>query len=378
MDYRHGIENLSSQDGLLRGKRIGLITNPSGVDSQLRSVIDILAEQYDLVRLFAPEHGVRGDRQAGESVTGYTDEKTGLPVESLFGEGNDGRLNTRDLDCIVYDIQDVGVRFFSYTYTMAAAMRACADAQIPFVILDRYNPLGLSTVCGSVIEPQFDSVVGGFGLPTRHGMTIGELARYINGEYQFGCELHVIACAGLRRSMDHRHCNVPWILPSPNCAGYETVLCYAGTVLFEGTNVSEGRGTVKPFELIGAPWMENDTVVKRMEEKNFAGVRFRSAYFRPTFSKYRGELCKGLQMHITDPDRFDAFSCTLHLLQMIRKLHPEFAFGCDSGSNFIDNLAGTDALRSAEFDPDVFLAQQKIKVEKFRQKAEKYWLYPEG
>lgn len=375
MGYQHGIENLSSIHNFLQGKRLGLITNPSGLDQNFRSVIDVLNEQYRLVRMFAPEHGVRGDRQAGEAVTGYMDENTGIPVESLFDASAGGKLNTRDLDCVLYDIQDVGVRFFSYTYTMATAMKSCADAKIPFVVLDRYNPLGLEKVEGCLMDSRFDSGVGGYGLPTRHGMTIGELARYINGEYSIGCNLTVVKCEGLARNMDYRHCNVPWVLPSPNCATYETVLCYAGTALFEGTNVSEGRGTVRPFELIGAPWMQNEAVVAEMEKKNLPGVRFRTTCFRPTFSKYQGQLCKGLQLHITDPDSFQPVRCGWLLLDVIRRMHQKFAFDYDGKRYFIDLLMGTDLLRSEAFDLGKFCALQEDPLKQFVRKAGQYFLY---
>ena len=296
-----GIEVLRDANfEVLKGKRVGLITNPTGVDCQLKSTVDILFEapQVNLVALYGPEHGVRGDIPAGQKVENQVDAKTGLKVHSLYGKTRKPTpAMLQDVDVLVYDIQDIGVRFFSYTYTMAAAMKACAQANIPFVVLDRYNPLGLLRVEGCLIDQRFDSEEGGVSLPARHAMTIGELARYINGEYHYGCDLVVVKCEGLQREMDYRDCNTPWIMPSPNCATYETIICYIGTVLFEGTNVSEGRGTVRPFELIGAPWLRNEEVVQEMERKALPGVRFRAAYFRPTFSKYQGQLCKGLQLH---------------------------------------------------------------------------------
>ena len=375
MSYSHGIENLHTVHHILDGKRLGLITNPSAVDSRLHSTLDILASQYQVVRLFAPEHGVRGDKQAGVVIANEIDEKTKIPVESLYGSSHGGTLNTEGLDAVVYDIQDVGVRFYTYTYTMANAMKACAKANIPFIVLDRYNPLGLLKVEGCLMDSRFDSGVGAYGLPTRHGMTIGELARYFNKEFHIHCALTVVPCQGLERHMDFRHVNVAWVLPSPNCATYDTAVCYAGTVLFEGTNVSEGRGTVRPFELIGAPWMNSEQVMEELEKKELPGVLFRPAYFRPTFSKFKDEQCQGLQIHVTDPDVFPAVRCGILLVDTIRKLHPEFSFRGKNDWYFVDQLMGTDALRRENFDTDTFLRDQVPSLSAFKEKVKPYLLY---
>lgn len=374
MRYLAGIDNLSSIDHVLRGKKIGLLTNPSGVNSNLCSTIDILNEKYTLVKLFAPEHGIRGEIQAGVHVPSYTDEQTGLEVVSMFGENYADAI--KSVDCIVYDIQGIGVRHFSYPYLMADVMKSAAVAGIPFVVLDRYNPLGLNKISGNIFDDTLSCAFGGFSLATRHGMTIGELAKYINAEYQIGCELYVAPCVGLERDKDYTDYKPHWILPGPNCPTYETALCYVGSVLFEGTNVSEGRGTTKPFELIGAPWLRNQEVVERMRSMHLDGVAFRTAYFCPTFSKYSGEHCRALQIHVTDKDTFDPYLCALLLFDTIRKTHSEFQFVDIGGMpNFFDHLTGTSRLRDEDFAPIAYIESQKGLLEKFKEISKKYYIY---
>ena len=374
MSYLPGIENLASADHVLKGKKLGLLTNHSGIDSSFNSDVDILNSKYELVRLFAPEHGLRGDIQAGERVSSYVDEKTGIETVSLYGSEADGALD--GIECLVYDIQDVGVRHFSYPYLMAKMMKKCAGKGIPFVVLDRYNPLGLTKISGNIYDDSFQCDVGGFSLATQYAMTAGELARYINGEYKIGCELHVVPCLGIKRSDDHPSLAPHWIPPSPNCPTFDTVLCYVGNVLFEGTNLSEGRGTTKPFELIGAPWLRNEELVSEMRKAPIEGVDFRAAYFTPTFSKHKGELCRGLQLHIRDGNRYDSYLCTLLLLHNIRKMNPEFEFlSSDGRAYFFDRLAGTSIIRSKDFDPIEYVKSQKPLLEEFRAKSEKYYIY---
>ena len=269
MRYLGGIENLDAVDHVLKGKKLGLLTNFSGIDSKFNSDVDILNSRYDLIRLFAPEHGLRGELQAGEKVSSYIDEKTGIEVVSLYGSPADGVLDR--VECLLYDIQDVGVRHFSYPYLMAKMMKKCAEKGIPFVVLDRYNPLGLSKISGNIYDDKFQCDVGGYSLATRYAMTVGELARYVNAEYNVNCELYVAPCVGIDRSIDHYELSTHWIPPSPNCPTFDTVLCYVGNVLFEGTNVSEGRGTTKPFELIGAPWLKNEELVEKIRKARLNG-----------------------------------------------------------------------------------------------------------
>ena len=374
--YSPGIENIGVLSQLLKGKhRIGLLTNPSGVDSSLSPTIDLLHRRFPLRCLFAPEHGIRGELQAGVRVPTYVDEKTGLTVYSAYRESYEEALS--GLDCLIYDIQDVGARHYTYPYLMANMMKLCAKYGISFVVLDRYNPLGLSRIEGNIYNDAYSCGVGGYSLPTRYALTVGELAGYINREFGIGCELSVVKCAGLARDMDHRTCRPHWILPSPNCPTYETALTYIGTVLFEGTNLSEGRGTTKPFEYIGAPWLDADAVIEEMRALYLPGVAFGKVFFTPTFSKHQGECCRGIQLHVTDPDLYEPYRTGLLLLDRIRRMHTAFEFrvSSDGTSYFIDKLAGTDALRRADFNPIAYLEAQKPLLEQFKGKAKNYYLY---
>lgn len=373
--YLHGVDRVEELGAFFANKRLGLLSNQTGVNSRLESTADILNEKYTLTALFAAEHGFRGIVPAGESVDGYIDKKTGIPVNSLFGQEDSGAFS--GIDCFVVDIQDIGSRFYTYIYTMAKAMAECAEHGIPVVVLDRFNPLGLTRTEGTLLDERFSSDVGMYELPGRHAMTIGEFARYINTEKRIGCELRVLPCRGLRRDMDYRDINIPWIMPSPNIPSWETALCFTGTVLFEGTNVSEGRGTTKPFELIGAPWLKADETADIMNRKNLGGVIFRSTYFTPYFSKYKGEVCNAIQLHITDADAFEPFKSGVILLDTIRRLHSEFEFiklnsKCEY---FIDELFGKDDLRKKDFEPESFIRSEKDKIEKFSKKTEKYRIY---
>ena len=376
MAYRHGVERNELLPRELRG-RLGLITNPSGVDQNLRATVDLLHERYDLRALYAPEHGIRGDAQAGAHIEHDTDKKTGLPVYSTYGTKDENPEDKyRDIDTLVFDIQDVGARFYTYMYTMTEAMEACAKLGKRVVVLDRYNPLGLSRMEGTLLDEKFSSFVGKYTLASRYGMTIGEFARYANEEKGIGCDLTVIPCEGLDRCADYRTLGVPWVLPSPNLPTYESALVYIGTVLFEGTNVSEGRGTTKPFELIGAPFIDGDALATTMRRMSLPGVNFRPACFTPTFSKFAGERCYGVQIHVTNPDAFEPFRTGLLLLDTIRKSYEQFEFRASSGEKWtIDLILGTNALRQDGFDAETIIADEQKKVEAFKTSVEKYFLY---
>ena len=374
--YKHGIDNIRSADGILSGKQLGLITNPTGVGSDMRSSIDIIRESYDLRLLCGPEHGITGAAQAGVKVGHSVDDRSGLPVTSMYAAKGDGRAFS-DVDVMLFDIQDVGVRFYTYIYTLSDAMKICADAEIPLVVLDRYDPLGLSRVEGTLLDERFSSGVGRFVLPSRHALTIGEYAKYVNAEKGIGCELYVCQCTGLDRNMDGRDIRLPWIPSSPNIPTLESVFAYVGTVIFEGTNMSEGRGTTKPFEIIGAPWLRHYEVCEYMNSLGLAGVYFRPCEYVPTFSKHAGELCRGIQLHITDPDCFEAFRTGILLLDRIRRTHAEFAFLYweRSGVHFIDHLLGTDAVRMQNFDAEAFIDGEKKRIDAFLPTLDKYKIY---
>jgi uncharacterized protein YbbC (DUF1343 family) len=294
----------------IRGCRVGAICNPTSVDSRLRHLADLLhgSGDVELVALFGPEHGVRGDAQDMIGVASDVDSRTGVPTHSLYGSDeaslapSPGQLD--GLDVFVFDVQDVGSRYYTFAATMLYAMRVAAEVGIRFVVLDRPNPIGGDAIEGPSLRVGYTSFVGPHpGLPIRHGMTVGELARLFRAELRLDLELEVVACRGWSRSMLWADTGLPWVLPSPNMPTPETALLYPGGCLVEGTNLSEGRGTTRPFELWGAPWLD----AYRLAESPGAiadGVFFRPCTFRPTFHKHAGGACAGVQPHVIDPDRF--------------------------------------------------------------------------
>lgn len=376
--FGNGIDNLQAVDHLLKGKRLGLVTNHTGVDLGLRSTSVILKEKYDLRFLVGPEHGVSGVAQAGQKVQDSTDPKTGLPVVSLFN-GYSTALDTRlpPVDMMVFDIQDVGLRFFTYIVTLYYTMVLCKRADIPLLVLDRYNPLGLTKTEGTVLEPAFASHITKFPLPTRHALTVGEYAGYINDTQHIGCQLHICPCVGLTRQDDYYSVGAPWVLPTPNVPTIETVLCYVGTCHTEGTNLSTGRGTTKPYELIGAPWLRATEVCKAMNGMALPGVYFREADFVPTFRDYAGEYCRGLQIHITDREAFQSFRTAMLLIQHIRKTHEEFEFRLrkDMKTYQMDLLLGKDTMRREDFDLESFIAQEEAAIAAFMPQVAPYYIY---
>lgn len=370
--YRHGIDNVEKADYILKDKKsIGLLSNYTGIDSNFKRSVDILKERYNLSKLYAPEHGYDGVIQAGCDLLNLTDKATGLPVLSMFNITKEEEDKIfEDVDAVCFDIQDIGLRFYTYISVLALAMKQCRKRNIPMVVFDRYNPLGLDKISGTLLSEKFSSFVGMYELPSRHGMTVGEYARYINEEKDIRCDLHVIPCEGLSREDDFTTLNLPWIYTSPNIPTYETALVYVGTVVFEATNVSEGRGTTKPFELIGAPFINGEELSKIMNGKKLPGVYFREAAFCPTFSKHKGERCEGVQIHITDMSSFEPFYTGLMLWDAIRKTYGEFEI--EENSKY---LFGTDEIFADDFDAEAFTEKHKIKIAEFAEKTKKYRLY---
>jgi len=336
---------------LLSGKRIGLVTNMTGVDRQLRSNVDLLAAHpgWTLAALFGPEHGVRGDAQAGVAVDNARDAATGLPVYSLYGKTHEPTPEMlAGLDILVFDIQDIGARFYTYPYTLASVLRAAKREGMSVVVLDRPNPIGGTLVEGPVLEPKYASFVGMFQIPIRHGMTIGELARLFNQEYGIGATLHIIPMTGWKRDDDARSSDsLPWVMPSPNMPTPDTALVYPGMGLLEGTNLSEGRGTTRPFEIIGAPFIDAQQLADALNAQHLPGVRFRPMHFTPTFSKHAGEPCGGVQVHLTDHQAFRPVRTGIALLLTLHRLYPqEFAFN-PGEPPFFDRLVGNGWLRES-------------------------------
>ncbi len=296
-----GADRIGEYAALFRGKRLGLVTNPSGVLRDLSATADKLARGFRLTALYAPEHGVRGDQQDGQSVAPYTDFATGVPVYSIYGENRAPRpADLRDIDLLVFDIQDVGSRYYTYLYSLTNCMQACARQGIPVVVLDRPNPTGGFAPEGTALQDGCRSFIGMYDIPQRYALTCGELARLLNRRFHLGAKLEVVPLAGWRREMLWQDTGLPWINPSPNIASPDAALLYNGTCLFEGTNLSEGRGTTRPFELIGAPWLDARAFAAALEAQNCPGVRFRPASFIPMFHKHAGQLCHGVQVHVTD------------------------------------------------------------------------------
>ena len=340
-----------------RGKRIGLITNVAGIDSRGRNNIDLLAAdtRFKLAALFAFEHGLRGDAPAGQPILNGTDEKTGLPVYSLYGEVREPTAEMlRDIDVLMYDVQDVGARPYTRVSTMALSMKAAAARGIPFAVLDRPNPIGGAIVEGPVLDPAFASFVGMYPIPLRHGMTVGELARMYNTRFAIGATLHVVPVEGWRREMMLDQTGLRYIPPSPNLRRLEAALLYPGTVLLEGTNLSEGRGTDMPFEQTGAPWIKPADVIREMTALALPGVRYEAVSIPVAADgrRFPGQTIPGVRLVVTDRDSFRAVRTAMLLIDTIRRLYPnEFAWAGanqrEPGLRTVDRLAGTDRFRLA-------------------------------
>jgi uncharacterized protein YbbC (DUF1343 family) len=347
---RPGIEVfLADIPPALRGKRVALITNNSGVDRAKVLDIDLIAQSKDLklVALLAPEHGIRGDAPAGETIEDEVDPKTGVPVHSLYKSEDHGptpeMLN--DVDVIVYDLQEVGGRTWTYVSTMALSMQAAARKKIPFVVLDRPNPIGGEIVEGALLDPKFKSFVGMYPIPARHGMTVGELATLFNQKYGIGADLMVVRVTGWQRSQWQDQTGLPWVNPSPNLRSLAALTSYPGSVYFEGTNLTEGRGTDRPFEQIGASWLNAPEVAKTMNAKQLPGIRFDAITMAvaPTAAKFKGQTIPGIRFAITDRLAYRPVRTSLVLIDEIRRQHPrDFAW-----SPTIDRLTGSDKVRLA-------------------------------
>ncbi len=358
-----------ARDGLDCKGKCGLITNHTGVLRDLTSTVDLLKELCNLTALFAPEHGVRGDQQAGLNVSSYTDEFTGLPVYSLYGDDiSESEKVLSSLDTVFFDIQDVGARFYTYAYTMTDTMKLCAENGVNFVVLDRPNPLGGTKAEGTVLDRRFSSFVGRFPTPTRSGLTIGEFALMMNETENIGCNLTVIPMEGWKRDMYYDDTDLVFIQPSPNIPTTDTAFTYIGTCIFEETNLSEGRGTTKPFEMIGAPWLDSDAVIKKLGPQE--GVILRKCSFTPTFSDYKDSFCHGIQLHITDRDSFSPFAVGIRLLDAIRTTHKEFEIDPS-----IVNLLGADDIFREDFTPDSFIARETQKSAEWQTYSKKWHLY---
>ncbi len=318
-----GIDLIDENLDIFKDKKVGLITNATGISSEYKSSIDILYEKVNLTCLFAPEHGIRGTNQAGGSVSNEIDPVTNLTVYSLYGSTLDPTKEMMDkIDIMCIDIQDVGARFYTYIYTMAHAMQACKKYNKQFVVFDRPNPVNGTIVEGTILDTNYSSFIGMYPIVQRHGMTIGEIAKYFNEEQNIDCNLTIIKMKNWNRDSFFDECNVPWVNPSPNMPTLDTAIVYTGTCIFEGTNISEGRGTTKPFEFIGAPFIDSIALANRLNELNLDGVYFRPTSFTPSTSKHSGQVCNGVQVHVTNRNTFDSVKTGYAMLETIRTMYP--------------------------------------------------------
>jgi uncharacterized protein YbbC (DUF1343 family) len=349
-----GVEALAASNRL-SGQRVGLVCNPASVDHQLRHSADVLTDAgATLAALFGPQHGFRSDRQDDMIETPHGRDATReVPVYSLYSETRIPTAEMLDgIDVMVVDLTDVGTRVYTYIYTMANCMRACKAHGVPVVVADRPNPVGGVDVEGPPLDPAWTSFVGQFPIPLRHGLTIGELAELFNVEFGLGADLDVVPMSGWHRTQYLDETDLPWVLPSPNLPTLDSLVVYPGMVLLEGTMLSEGRGTTRPFELFGAPWLDAEQLAVRLNGAELPGVQFRAAGFEPTFQKHAGEACGGCQIHVFDRQRYRPVRTALAIIDACRASDPA-RFGWklppyeyEHDRMPIDLLWGSDALRT--------------------------------
>ncbi|TFB24410.1 DUF1343 domain-containing protein [Filobacillus milosensis] len=362
-------------------KRIGLVTNPTGVNQKLESTIDLFFELLNLKALFSPEHGIRADIKEGEKFEDMVDDVTGLPVFSLYGKTRKPTQEMlENIDVMFFDIQDIGSRYYTFIYTLAYVMQACKEHGKEVVVLDRPNPIGGRKVEGNLVENDFTSFVGLYPIPTRHGMTIGELAKFFNEEHHIHCDLTIIPMEGWARHKYFDELGLSWVPPSPNVTGLYMQLLYPGTCLVEGTNLSEGRGTVRPFEMIGAPFINARSLAEEFNRLGLEGVLARPVTFIPTYQKFKDEKCYGVQLHVIDRDTIQPVEAGIRLLHLIYHLYPNdmtFIENDRLRHCFFDLLAGTDQVRKVITSTNInqYLEKLKRDYERFLPIRKRHLIY---
>lgn len=380
------IEKLWPKD--LRSARVGLVAHPASVDRRFEHAIDIFlrSKKFRLTTLFGPQHGILGQTQDNMiEWEGFRDPATGLPVYSLYGKTRKPRPEMQaDIDVLAFDLQDVGSRYYTFIWTMDLCMQACRETGKTVVVLDRPNPINGHNTEGPVLNPEFASFVGLKPLPVRHGMTIAEIGNYLHKSYYPSLDFRVIPMRGWKRTLWFDQTKLPWVLPSPNMPTLDTALVYPGMCLFEATNVSEGRGTTRPFEIFGAPFIHPETMVKVLKEFKLPGVAFRPLSFQPTFQKHANVLCGGAQIHVTDREKFRPFKTGAAILKAIHNTYPrdfkwkEPPYEYEEINLPIDILAGSNRLRKdieAWKDINEMEAWWKEETKAFEKIRKKYLLY---
>jgi uncharacterized protein YbbC (DUF1343 family) len=379
------------ESGALRGQRVGLVSNPASVDHRLLHIVDLMLAEpaIDLVALFGPQHGFRSDVQDNMIESPHTEFEAGakrrVPLYSLYSDTREPTAEMlRGLDTLVIDLQDIGTRIYTYMYTMANCMRAARRHGVRVIVCDRPNPIGGVEVEGITLEPGNESFVGQFPIPTRHGMTMGELAELFNEHFEIGADLEVITMEGWRRSMHWDDTGLPWVMPSPNIPTLDSALAFPGTVHLEGTNASEGRGTTRPFELVGAPWVRAEKFAARLNARGLPGVYFRPVVFEPTFQKHARVACGGCQIHVRDRLAFRPVLTGIAIIDEIRAADPSsFAwkpppYEYEHDKVPIDVIAGAASFRQAIDAGDraeQIAGRWQASVAAFRTLQQRYLLY---
>ena len=380
------VDRLWSRD--LRGARVGLVAHPASINSRMQHAGGIFhsSKKFRLTALFGPQHGILGQTQDNMvEWEGFRDPASGLPVYSLYGNTRKPRAEMlEDVDALVIDLQDVGSRYYTFIWTLELCMQACHEAGKSVIVLDRPNPIGGHLIEGPVLRPEFASFVGLRPLPVRHGMTIGEMGTYLRDTFYPGLDFRVITMQKWKRKMWFDQTGLPWVMPSPNMPTLDTALVYPGMCLLEGTNISEGRGTTRPFEMFGAPFIHPETLVNVLKEFKLPGVVFRPLSFEPTFQKHAGTLCGGAQIHVTDREKFKPFKTGVAVLKAIHNTYPrDFAwkqppYEYEDVKLPIDILAGTNRLRKeieAWKNLDEMEKWWKEEAKGFEKIRKKYLLY---
>ncbi len=389
---RCGLDVLVNREASgMKGRNVGLLAHSASVSSEVQYAWDLLAALPDvqLRVLLSPEHGLMGTHQDLESVDSQgAGLFQGIPMYSLYGDSPDSLRPTakmlEGLDLLLVDLQDVGSRYYTYLYTLSYCMEACQESGVEVWVLDRPNPIGGVSIEGNLVSPECRSFVGRYPFPVRHGMTIGECALMIRDYFDVPCNLRVVSMEGWKRGMWFDQTGLPWVMPSPNMPTLDTALVYPGTCLIEGTNLSEGRGTTRPFEIIGAPWVDPRALVWCLSELALPGVEFRPLWFRPTFQKFAGQICGGVQIHVLDRIGFKPFLTGVQLVRCLALLWPSEVAWRQEPYEFehtrlaIDLLAGGSWLREVVddgADPAIFQAQWADELQEFRKHRSKCLLY---